>query len=40
MQTCVDVACTMLCTMVVLLLAKIKINSRPKLSTAMEVTKT
>ena len=39
MQICVEVACTMLCTMVVLVMAKIKINSRPKLSTAMEVTK-
>jgi hypothetical protein len=40
MQICVEVACTVLCTMVVLVLARIKIDNRAKLSTAMEVMKT
>jgi hypothetical protein len=39
-QTCVEVACTMLCTMVVLVLAKIQSDNGAELGTAMEVTKT
>ena len=40
MQTCMEVACTVLCTMVVLMLAKIQSDNGAKLSPAMKVTKT
>ena len=40
MKNCMEVACTVLCTVVVLVLAEIKCDNGGKLSSAMEVNKT